>query len=165
MPYTGPSEITPKGLIEALEDIFRPNDIVYHKPQKFLLFSVEKYQEFIDAGYPAELFDVVSPFTEDTDTELTPNTNQPIMEKSEVEKTVHQILVDKLGVDASEVVNQSHVGNDLGADSLDCVEIIMTLEREFNIGISDDEIENANPSGDLKDLTVQQLVDIVHSKV
>ena len=87
------------------------------------------------------------------------------MEKSEVEKTVHQILVDKLGVDASEVVNQSHVGNDLGADSLDCVEIIMTLEREFNIGIPDAEIENANPSGDLKDLTVQQLVDIVHSKV
>ena len=32
MPYTGPSAITPKGFIEALEDIFRPNDLAYHKP-------------------------------------------------------------------------------------------------------------------------------------
>jgi acyl carrier protein len=55
---------------------------------------------------------------------------------------VQALLVDKLGCDKNEVDMTSNIINDLGADSLDCVEIIMDLEREFNIAIDDDDAEN-----------------------
>ena len=54
---------------------------------------------------------------------------------------VRSIIVDKLGVDEKEVTPQASFTNDLGADSLDTVELIMEFEKEFNIAIPDDQAE------------------------
>ena len=54
---------------------------------------------------------------------------------------VKAIIVDKLGVDESEVAPEASFTNDLGADSLDTVELIMEFEKEFNIAIPDDQAE------------------------
>ena len=54
---------------------------------------------------------------------------------------VKGIIVDKLGVDEKEISNESSFTNDLGADSLDTVELIMEFEKEFNIAIPDDQAE------------------------
>ena len=61
---------------------------------------------------------------------------------STVAEKVKEIIVDKLGVDASEVTNDASFTNDLGADSLDTVELIMEFEREFDLSIPDDQAEN-----------------------
>ena len=61
---------------------------------------------------------------------------------SEISEKVVQIIIDKLGVDGSEVTNEASFTNDLGADSLDTVELIMEFEKEFNISIPDDQAEN-----------------------
>ena len=61
---------------------------------------------------------------------------------SEIASKVKAIIVDKLGVDESEVVNEASFTNDLGADSLDTVELIMEFEKEFDIQIPDDKAEN-----------------------
>ncbi|MCL4158362.1 UNVERIFIED_CONTAM: hypothetical protein GTU68_063226 [Idotea baltica] len=66
---------------------------------------------------------------------------------SEVQSKVTAIIVDKLGVDASEVSNDASFTNDLGADSLDTVELIMEFEREFNISIPDDQAEKIGTVG------------------
>jgi len=58
---------------------------------------------------------------------------------SEVANKVKAIIVDKLGVDAAEVTETASFTNDLGADSLDTVELIMEFEKAFNITIPDDE--------------------------
>jgi acyl carrier protein len=60
---------------------------------------------------------------------------------SDVASRVKAIIVDKLGVDESEVTPEASFTNDLGADSLDTVELIMEFEKEFNIGIPDDQAE------------------------
>ena len=66
-----------------------------------------------------------------------------------VAEQVKAIIVEKLGVDASEVVETASFTNDLGADSLDIVELIMDFEKEFNIEISDDEAgDNIQTVGD-----------------
>ncbi len=67
---------------------------------------------------------------------------------SEVTTKVKAIIVDKLGVDESEVTNEASFTNDLGADSLDTVELIMELEKEFDIQIPDDEAESIATVGD-----------------
>ena len=61
---------------------------------------------------------------------------------SDISSRVKAIIVDKLGVDDSEVVPEASFTNDLGADSLDTVELIMEFEKEFNIQIPDDQAEN-----------------------
>ena len=61
---------------------------------------------------------------------------------SDIASRVKAIIVDKLGVDENEVVNEASFTNDLGADSLDTVELIMEFEKEFNIQIPDDQAEN-----------------------
>ena len=61
---------------------------------------------------------------------------------SEISSRVKAIIVDKLGVDENEVVPTASFTNDLGADSLDTVELIMEFEREFDIQIPDDQAEN-----------------------
>ena len=61
---------------------------------------------------------------------------------SEVASKVKAIIVDKLGVDENEVTPEASFTNDLGADSLDTVELIMEFEKEFNIGIPDDQAES-----------------------
>ncbi len=67
---------------------------------------------------------------------------------SEVKEKVKAIIVDKLGVDENEVTAEASFTNDLGADSLDTVELIMEFEKEFNIAIPDDQAENIGTVGD-----------------
>ena len=66
---------------------------------------------------------------------------------SDVAAKVKAIIVDKLGVDESEVTNEASFTNDLGADSLDTVELIMEFEKEFNIAIPDDQAEKISTVG------------------
>ena len=61
---------------------------------------------------------------------------------------VKAIIVDKLGVEESEVTPEASFTNDLGADSLDTVELIMEFEKEFNIAIPDDQAEKIATVGD-----------------
>lgn len=67
---------------------------------------------------------------------------------SDITSRVKAIIVDKLGVDESEVKPEATFTNDLGADSLDTVELIMELEKEFNITIPDDQAEKIQTVGD-----------------
>ena len=67
---------------------------------------------------------------------------------SDVKSKVISIIVDKLGVDEGEVTNEASFTNDLGADSLDTVELIMEFEKEFNIAIPDEQAENIQTVGD-----------------
>lgn len=66
---------------------------------------------------------------------------------SEIANRVKKIIVDKLGVDESEVTTEASFTNDLGADSLDTVELMMEFEKEFNISIPDDQAENIGTVG------------------
>jgi acyl carrier protein len=66
---------------------------------------------------------------------------------SEVRTKVVGIIVDKLGVEESEVTNEASFTNDLGADSLDTVELIMEFEKEFNLSIPDEEAEKIETVG------------------
>ena len=66
---------------------------------------------------------------------------------SDISETVIAIIVDKLGVDEGEVKPEASFTNDLGADSLDTVELIMEFEKEFNIAIPDDQAENISTVG------------------
>lgn len=67
---------------------------------------------------------------------------------SEIAAQVKNIIVDKLGVDAEEVTPEKRFNNDLGADSLDTVELIMEFEKEFGISIPDDQAEKISTVGD-----------------
>ncbi len=64
-----------------------------------------------------------------------------------IEEKVKQIIVDKLGVDEAEVTKEASFTNDLGADSLDTVELIMEFEKEFDISIPDEQAENIQTVG------------------
>jgi acyl carrier protein len=66
---------------------------------------------------------------------------------SEIAQKVKQIIIEKLGVEESEVTPEASFTNDLGADSLDTVELIMEFEKEFNISIPDDQAENISTVG------------------
>ncbi|MCF8348251.1 MAG: acyl carrier protein [Bacteroidales bacterium] len=66
---------------------------------------------------------------------------------SDVRSKVVGIIVDKLGVEESEVTNEASFTNDLGADSLDTVELIMEFEKEFNLSIPDEEAEKIETVG------------------
>jgi acyl carrier protein len=67
---------------------------------------------------------------------------------SEIAEKVTSIIVDKLGVEQSEVTTEASFTNDLGADSLDTVELIMEFEKEFNIAIPDEQAEKIGTVGD-----------------
>lgn len=67
---------------------------------------------------------------------------------SDITEKVKSIIVDKLGVDESEVNAQASFTNDLGADSLDTVELIMEFEKEFDISIPDEKAEQIQTVGD-----------------
>jgi len=77
------------------------------------------------------------------------------MKTMSVEETVRSIVAKQLGLGEDEVNNESSFIDDLGADSLDTVELVMSLEEEFDIEISDDEAENI--------LTVQAAIDHVNN--
>lgn len=72
---------------------------------------------------------------------------------SDIATRVKAIIVDKLGVDENEVTEKASFTNDLGADSLDTVELIMEFEKEFNIAIPDEKAEGIS--------TVQDAIDYV----
>ncbi|CAM2787582.1 acyl carrier protein [Vibrio rarus] len=74
---------------------------------------------------------------------------------SNLEERVKKIIVEQLGVDEAEVKNESSFVDDLGADSLDTVELVMALEEEFDTEIPDEEAE--------KITTVQAAIDYVTS--
>ena len=67
---------------------------------------------------------------------------------SDITTKVKAIIVDKLGVDEKEVTPTASFTNDLGADSLDTVELIMEFEKEFNIAIPDDQAEKISTVGE-----------------
>lgn len=66
---------------------------------------------------------------------------------SDIASRVKAIIVDKLGVDENEVVTEASFTNDLGADSLDTVELIMEFEKEFNVSIPDEDAEKIGTVG------------------
>ncbi len=76
---------------------------------------------------------------------------------SDIATSVTEIIVDKLGVEASEVTPKASFTDDLGADSLDTVELIMEFERKFDLQIPDEEAE--------KILTVGAAIEYVEAKV
>ena len=73
----------------------------------------------------------------------------------DVASKVKKIVADHLGIDEAKVTEEASFIDDLGADSLDTVELVMSLEEEFDIEISDDEAENI--------LTVQAAIDHVNN--
>lgn len=62
---------------------------------------------------------------------------------------IKEILADQLDADLDKMTMESDIANDLGADSLDVVEMLVTIEDEFNITVEDEEIENIKTIGDL----------------
>ena len=76
---------------------------------------------------------------------------------SSVEERVKKIVAEQLGVKAGEVTNDASFVDDLGADSLDTVELVMALEEEFETEIPDEDAE--------KITTVQQAIDYVNAHV
>ncbi len=67
---------------------------------------------------------------------------------STVADKVKRIIVDKLGVDEADIQPEASFTNDLGADSLDIVELVMEFEKEFNISIPDEDAEKISTVGD-----------------
>ena len=74
-----------------------------------------------------------------------------------VEEKVKKIIADKLSVDLDEVVPDASFVDDLGADSLDLVELIMTMEEEFDVEISDEDAETLVTVNDAIEYTKKQL--------
>jgi len=70
---------------------------------------------------------------------------------TDIESTVKSIIVEKLGVDEADVTPDASITNDLGADSLDTVELIMEFEKEFDLTIPDEEAEEIATVGDAID--------------
>lgn len=69
----------------------------------------------------------------------------------QIESKVKEIIVKNLGIEESEVTRETSFKDDLGADSLDCVELVIDFEHEFGIEIDDNEAENINTVGDAID--------------
>jgi acyl carrier protein len=83
--------------------------------------------------------------------------NKEDMSESEIFEKVQKIVAEQLGVETSAVVPAASFANDLGADSLDTVELVMALEEEFDIEIPDEAAEEI--------ATVQSAVDYISNKV
>ena len=69
----------------------------------------------------------------------------------QIESKIKEIIIKNLGVEESEVTREASFKDDLGADSLDCVELVIDFEHEFGIEIDDNETENINTVGDAID--------------
>lgn len=67
---------------------------------------------------------------------------------TDIEAKVRDLIVDKLNVEPSEVTLEASFANDLGADSLDTVELMMTFEKEFDMSIPDEEAQAIKTVGD-----------------
>lgn len=78
------------------------------------------------------------------------------MQQQNIPARVIKVIVDRLGLDADEVKPEYLIKDDLGADSLDLIEVIMDFEKEFSITIPDEDCEN--------DLTVLQAINLVQER-
>jgi acyl carrier protein len=76
-----------------------------------------------------------------------------VKQMSSIDKRVKEIIAEQLGVDEAQVIGEASFMDDLGADSLDTVELVMALEEEFDIEISDEDAEKIQ--------TVQDAVDYI----
>ncbi|HOB27653.1 MAG TPA: acyl carrier protein [Bacteroidales bacterium] len=76
---------------------------------------------------------------------------------SQIEEKVKAIIVDKLGINENEVIPEASFTNDLGADSLDTVELIMEFEKEFNLSIPDEDAEKITTVGEAIDYINQHI--------
>ncbi|KGN72261.1 acyl carrier protein [Porphyromonas macacae] len=76
---------------------------------------------------------------------------------ADIESKVRDIIVEKLNLEASEVTREANFSNDLGADSLDTVELIMDFEKEFDMTIPDEEAQKIATVGDAIDYIEQHL--------
>ncbi|MBP6137974.1 MAG: acyl carrier protein [Clostridiaceae bacterium] len=79
------------------------------------------------------------------------------MTQQEILKRVRTILADQLSIDEESVSMSSNIIEDLNADSLDIVELVMTMETEFNLAIPDEEAERIRTVGDAVDFIVANL--------
>ncbi|MBX7041963.1 MAG: acyl carrier protein [Ignavibacteria bacterium] len=79
------------------------------------------------------------------------------MTRSEIEAKVRQAVIDKLGIEESKVTNEASFINDLGADSLDTVELVMKFEEEFEIKIPDEDSEKIMKVGDAINYIVEKV--------
>ena len=79
------------------------------------------------------------------------------MDRQKIESKVNDILVDKLGVEPDMVKNDAKFEDDLGGDSLDCVDLIMEFEHEFGISIKDEDAEKCETVKDMYDLVENAL--------
>ena len=79
------------------------------------------------------------------------------MSREEILEKVRELIADKLGVDKDEVTEEASLIDDLGADSLDLVDLVMVFEEEFDVKIEDEELENIK--------TVKDVVDGIMSKM
>ncbi|WP_185859844.1 acyl carrier protein [Blattabacterium cuenoti] len=82
---------------------------------------------------------------------------------SDIASRVKALIVEKLNVEESEIIHTASFTNDLGADSLDIVELIMEFEKEFNISISDEKAEKITTVGE----AIQAIEDLLndHNKM
>jgi len=78
----------------------------------------------------------------------------------EIEKKVIEIISEQMGVDKSEITRETSFINDLNADSLDTVELVMEFEDEFDMSIPDEEAEKIQTVG----AAIDYIVNVVHSK-
>ena len=76
---------------------------------------------------------------------------------SDVQDKIHEIIIDKLGIEKNKITPDAKFIDDLGADSLDTVELIMQFEEEFNIEIPDEDAENIT--------TVKKSIDYIESNL
>lgn len=79
------------------------------------------------------------------------------MTKEEIRDKVVKAVVDKLGIEESKVTDEASFINDLGADSLDTVELVMKFEEEFNVKIPDEDAEKITKVGEAIDYIVSKI--------
>ena len=73
-----------------------------------------------------------------------------------IETKVSEIIAEQLGINEDDITAESSLSEDLGADSLDIVEVVMALEEEFEVDISDDEAEKCDTVGDFTALVTKK---------
>ena len=73
------------------------------------------------------------------------------MAKEEIFDKLKELVVDQLGVDDDEVTTEATIQEDLGADSLDLVDLVMAVEEEFDVKIADEDLEGIKTVGDIVD--------------
>lgn len=71
------------------------------------------------------------------------------MAKEEVFDKLKELVVDQLGVEEDEVTMEASMQDDLGADSLDLVDLVMSVEEEFGVKVADEDLENIKTVGDI----------------